>query len=133
MRKSIRLIAVTATVGALAAVAATPASAGQPAPGSVYKGAYTWGGGMTDSVRVKVYESGKAGNFSLKCAGIRREKIEINRRGVFRIEFGADRVLVKGKGKFGSKGRIRGDIDKIAINGAECAAPGEFALVIADV
>jgi hypothetical protein len=132
VRNSLRLVAVAAAVGALAVVAATPASAGKPAPGGIYKGEYVWGG-MSDKMRIKVYESGTGGNFSLKCAGVNRARFEINNRGKFKLEFGADAVLVEGKGKFGSKGRVRGEIDRIETNGAECDAPGEFAAVLADV
>jgi hypothetical protein len=132
VRKSLRLVAVLAMVGALAAVAATPASAGKPAPGGIYKGEYVWSG-MSDKMRIKVYESGTGGNFSLKCAGVNRAKFDINNKGKFKIQFGADAVLVEGKGRFGSKGRVRGEINEINTDGAECNAPGEFAAVLADV
>jgi hypothetical protein len=132
VRKSLRFTAVAAVVAALGVIAAAPASAGKPAPGGVYKGEYVWSG-MSDKMRIKVYESGTGGNVSLKCAGVNRAKFDINNRGKFKIQFGADAVLVEGKGKFGSKGRVRGEIDSIDTNGAECDAPGEFALVLADV
>jgi len=131
VRKSLRFAAVAAIVGALGVVAATPASAGKPAPGGIYKGTYNWSG-MSDKMRIKVYESATGGNFSLKCAGVSRAKFEIDERGRFRLEFGADAVLVKGKGKFG-KGGVAGEITKIATDGAECNAPGEFSAGLADV
>lgn len=132
MRKSVRVAAVAAAVGVFGVVAATPASAGKPAPGGVYKMEYEWDG-MFDKARIKVYESGTGGNFSLKCAGVNRERFKIKDDGTFKLKFGADAVLVKGEGKFGSKGRVRGEISKIATNGAECAAPGKFRGALADV
>jgi hypothetical protein len=132
VRYSFRLIAIAAALGALAIVAATPASAGKPAPGGIYKMEYEWDG-MLDKARIKVYESGTGGNFSLRCAGVNREKFEIKEDGTFKLKFGADAVLVKGEGRFGSKGRVRGEITKIATNGAECEAPGKFRGALADV
>jgi hypothetical protein len=132
VRNSFRLIAIAAALGAFAVVAATPASAGKPAPGGIYKMEYEWDG-MLDKARIKVYESGTGGNFSLPCAGIRRDRFDIKEDGTFKLEFGADAVLVKGNGRFGSKGRVRGEIKKIDTNGAECAAPGKFRGALADV
>jgi hypothetical protein len=132
MRMSLRVAAVAAAVGVFGVIAVTPASAGKPAPGGVYKGQYEWDG-MSDKMRIKVYENGTGGNFTLKCAGVSRAKFDINKRGKFKLEFGADEVLVEGKGKFGSKGRVRGEIDRIDTNGAECEDPGEFAAALADV
>ena len=132
MRKSLRLAAVAAVAGAFAVVAATAATAGKPAPGGIYKMEYEWDT-MLDKARIKVYESGTGGNFSLPCAGVRRDKFEIKDDGTLKLEFGADAVLVKGNGRFGSKGRVRGEITKIETNGAECAAPGKFRGALADV
>ncbi len=125
------MAAVAAVIGVFGVVAATPASAGKPAPGGIYKGEFEWAG-MSDKMRIKVYENGTGGNFCLKCAGVNRAKFEIDEKGKFKLEFGADAVLVKGKGKFGKDGAT-GEITKIATNGAECAAPGAFALGLADV
>lgn len=133
MKKSTRLIAIVAAAGALGVAAASPATAGEPAPGSVYKGTYAWDVGMTDKMRVKVYESGKAGNFTLDCAGIERARFEINRRGRFHLEFGADEVMFKGHGRFASGGRVKGEVDKNVVPDSTCGAPGEFLLVIQDV
>ncbi len=130
MKKSAGVIAATLAIGAIGVV---PASAGQSnvAPGSVYKGEYTWMG-MADNFRIKTFSSGKSGNFSLRCAGIQRERISI-KNGEFKLKAGADAVLVKGSGKFKKNGVIEGEITMISTDGAECAAPGEFAGVIADV
>lgn len=132
MRKSLRFATVAAVVGVFGVVAAAPATAGKPAPGGIYKMEYEWDG-MFDKARIKVYESGTGGNFSLPCAGVRRDRFEIKDDGTFKLEFGGDAVLVKGKGKFGSKGRVRGEMKKIDTNGAECAAPGKFRGALADV
>ena len=126
------------TAGIAVAVAAlamsvVPASAGQSnvVPGSVYKGEYDTGAGMHYKFRIKTFESGTSGNFSLKCAGLERERIEI-RKGEFKIKAGADTVLVKGSGKFKKQGEVVGEITKIGTNGAECAGGGSFAGVVAD-
>ena len=75
-----------------------PALAGQKnvTPGGIYKGTYVSSTGMEYKTRIKVYDSGKSGNFSLQCAGIQREKIQIQ-KGKTKIEFGADEVQVKGR------------------------------------
>jgi hypothetical protein len=130
--KSRRVAAVVAAVGVFGVIAVAPASAGQPVPGGVYKMEYEWDE-MLDKARIKVFESGTEGNFSLKCAGVSRERFEIKDDGTFKLKFGADEVLVKGEGKFRSKGRVRGEISKIETNGAECAAPGKFRGALADV
>lgn len=129
-----RIVVTVVAAGALGVMSAAPASAGQAnvAPGSVYKGTYTHAGIHDYKFRIKTFESGRGGAFTLRCAGVVREKIEI-RRGEFKLEFGADEVLVKGKGKFKKDGVVEGEISKIDTNGAECLAPGEFAGVIADV
>jgi hypothetical protein len=130
MRKAAGIVAV---VTALAGLSAVPAVAGQSnvVPGSVYKGEYDTGAGMHYKFRVKTFESGTAGNFSLKCAGLERERIEI-KKGKFTLKAGADAVLVKGSGKFKKQGELLGEITKIGTNGAECAAGGSFSAVVAD-
>lgn len=131
MKKIVGVGALTLALGALSVV---PASAGQSnvAPGSVYKGEYTHAGIHDYKFRIKTFESGKAGNFSLKCAGLERERVEIS-KGEFKIKAGADAVLIKGSGKFKKNGVVEGEISKIETEGAECLAPGTFAGVIADV
>ncbi len=101
------MVAVSAMLAALAAVAATPASAAKPDPG-VYKGMYEWDG-MAAKMRIKVFESGTAGNWSLKCAGVERERFDINDKGRYQNEYagGASGDLVKGKGKFDAKGTVQ--------------------------
>lgn len=124
------MIVSVATLGAFAA----PASAGQAnvAPGSVYKGNYNWGVAMADKFRVKTYQSGEGGNFSLRCAGITREKFTIE-NGKAKLEFGADAVLVKGNLEFRRKGTLEGEMKKIQTDGASCTAPGELVGGLADV
>ena len=130
MRKTIGAVVAIVAIGVVGVV---PASAGQSnvAPSSVYKGDYDTFG-MAYKFRVKTFESGKAGNFSLKCAGLQRERITI-KNGKFTLKSGADEVLVKGSGKFKKNGVLEGEITKISTEGAECGAPGDFAGAIADV
>jgi hypothetical protein len=124
------LVVVFATVGALAIVPTT-AGADKVAPGSVYKGKYRWDG-KRDKFRIKTFERGNGGKFTLRCAGVVRQEFQI-RQDEFKIEFGATELLVKGKGRFARKGRVRGEISKIDTDGAECLAGGRFSGAIADV
>jgi hypothetical protein len=130
LKKTVGLFAL---VVAFTAISVAPATAGQKdvVPGSVYKAEYVWNG-MGYPLRVKTFASGKAGNFSLKCAGIQRERIEIA-KGRFKIEFGADEVMVKGRGHFKPRNQIKGAIRKVITPGATCMGGGEFEGAVADV
>jgi hypothetical protein len=121
-----------AAVVALGVIGVVPASAGQSAvvPGGIYKGTYVSSIGMEYKTRIKVYDSGKAGNFSLKCAGIQREKIQIA-KGKFELRFGADEIQVKGRGRFKDNDRVKGEITKIVTPGSTCSAPGDFIGILA--
>jgi len=130
LKRSAGLVVVFATVGALAIVP-TAAGADKVAPGSVYKGKYRWDG-KRDKFRIKTFERGNGGKFTLRCAGVVRQEFQI-RKDEFKIEFGATELLVKGKGRFARKGRVRGEISKIDTDGAECLAGGRFSGGIADV
>ena len=119
--------AVMALVLALGAVAAIPASAGQSnvVSGAKYVAEYNPGAGMAYKVKIKVRGNGKVGVFTMKCAGIRREEIEI-RRGKFKLAFGADEIQVKGRGHFLKNDQVKGAISKIVTPGATCAGGGDF-------
>lgn len=119
--------AVVALVLALGAVAAIPASAGQSnvVRGAKYEAEYNPGAGMAYKVKIKVRGSGKVGVFTMKCAGIRREEIEIQ-RGKFKLAFGGDEIQVKGRGHFLKNDQVKGAVDKIVTPGATCAGGGEF-------
>lgn len=139
MRKSLSLVAGVAVLGALAlmpvgagAGVAGPGGGSKVAPGSVYKGTFLDGADMEYRFRIKTFESGSAGNFSLKCAGVTRVRIEIrnNKAG---LEFGADKVMVKGAVEFRGKGRVVGEITKIVTPGSTCDAPGSLEGTIQDV
>ena len=127
-----KIIGVGALVLALGAMSAVPAVAGQSnvVPGSVYKGTYV-SNSAEYKVRLKTYETGKSGNFSLKCAGITREKIQIE-KGKFKIEFGADEVMVKGRARFKKHNELKGEITKVVTPGASCGT-GDFKAFVADV
>jgi hypothetical protein len=129
LKRSAALLVAFAAVGALA-IAPTTSGAEKVAPGSVYKGKYRWDG-TRDKFRIKVFESGNGGRFTLRCAGVVQQKFHI-RRDEFKIELGATELLVQGKGEFGRKGRVRGEISKIDTEGAECRANGKFAGTIVD-
>ena len=130
MKRSAGLVVVLAAVGTLAIVPTT-AGADKVAPGSVYKGKYRWDG-TRDKFRIKTFESGNGGKFTLRCAGIIREEFQI-RKDEFKIEFGATELLLKGKGEFARRGRVRGEISMIDTEGAECEPGGRFSGSIADV
>jgi hypothetical protein len=130
LKRSAGFVVVLATLGALA-IASTTAGADRVAPGSVYKGKYRWDG-TRDKLRIKILESGNAGKFTLRCAGLVREKFQI-RKDEFKIEYGATEVLFKGKGRFARRGRVRGQISRIDTEGAECLPGGKFSGVIVDV
>ena len=127
-----KTIGVGVLVLALGGMSAVPAVAGQSnvVPGSVYKGTYV-SAGMEYKVRLKTFESGKSGNFSLKCAGITRERIEIS-KGKFKIEFGADEVMVKGRARFKQRNGLKGEITKVITPGHTCGT-GNFKAFVADV
>jgi hypothetical protein len=127
-----RTIGLLALVAAFAAISAVPASAGQKnvVKGAVYKGEY-FSMGVEYPVRVKTYKSGKGGNFSLKCAGIQREKIDIA-KGKFKIELGADEVMVKGRGHFKPNDEFAGAITKVITPGATCMGGGDFEGIVVD-
>lgn len=124
------MLVVFAAVGTLA-IALPTAGADKVAPGSVYKGKYRWDG-KRDKFRIKTFERGNGGKFTLRCAGVIREEFQI-RKDEFKIEFGATELLVKGKGEFARRGRVRGEISMIDTEGAECLPGGRFSGVIADV
>ena len=119
--------AVMVLVLSLGAVAAIPASAGQSnvVSGAKYEAEYNPGAGMAYKVKIKVRGNGKVGVFTMKCAGIRREEIEI-RRGKFKLAFGGDEIQLKGRGHFLKNDQVKGAIDKIVTPGATCAGGGEF-------
>ena len=139
MRKSLSLFAGVAVLGALALMPAA-AGAGQAgagggskvAPGSVYKGTFLDGADMEYKFRIKTFESGSAGNFSLRCAGVTRVRIQI-RNNKAKLEFGADEVMVKGAVEFRGRGRVVGEITKIITPGHTCDAPGSLEGAIQDV
>ena len=129
MRKTIGVAALVLAFGALSAV---PAVAGQKnvTAGGIYKGTYVSSIGMEYKTRIKVYDSGKSGNFSLKCAGIQRAKIKIA-KGKTKIEFGADEVQVKGRASWKPNDTVKGEITKIVTPGSTCSAPGDFIGILA--
>jgi hypothetical protein len=118
---------VVAMIVAIGVTSAVPASAGQSnvVPGGIYKGTYVSSIGMEYKTRIKVYDSGKNANFSLKCAGIQREKIQVA-KGKMKLEFGADEVQVKGRARFKGNDTVKGEITKIVTPGSTCSAPGNF-------
>lgn len=124
-------IGVVALVVAFAGIAVVPASAGQGnvVKDAVYKGEYVMSGVAYD-FRIKTYKSGKGGNLSLKCAGIQREKIAIA-KGKFKIEFGADEVMVKGRGHFRANDEVKGAIETIVTPGATCMGGGTYEGIVA--
>lgn len=128
MKKTVGLLAL---VVAFAAISVVPAAAGQKnvVKDAVYKGEYVMSGVAYD-FRIKTFKSGKGGNFSLKCAGIQREKISIA-KGKFKIEFGADEVMVKGRGHFRANDEVKGAIDKIITPGATCMGGGTYEGIVA--
>lgn len=117
---------------ALVVTGAVPALAGQKnvTPGGIYKGTYVSSTGMEYKTRIKVYDSGKSGNFSLQCAGIQREKIQIQ-KGKTKIEFGADEVQVKGRAAWKGDDTVKGEITKVVTPGSTCSAPGDFIGILA--
>ena len=129
MRKTAGLVAAAA---AIAVIGAVPASAGQSnvVRGEVYKGPY-FSMGIEYPFRIKTFESGKSGNFSLKCAGIQRERIEIA-KGKFQLRFGADEVQVKGRGRFKQNEEVKGEITKLITPGSTCSAGGSFEGAVVD-
>lgn len=129
MKKTVGLVAAVAALGVIGVV---PASAGQSAvvAGGIYKGTYVSSIGMEYKTRIKVYDSGKSGNFSLKCAGIQREKIQIA-KGKTQIRFGADEIQVKGRARFKSNDTVKGEITKVVTPGSTCSAPGDFIGILA--
>ena len=129
LKKTFGLLTLVVALGAISVI---PASAGQSdvVPGAVYKGQYTYLG-MDYPFRIKTYESGKGGNFTLKCAGIQREKIQIA-KGRFKIEFGADEVMVKGRGHFKPEDEVKGAIRQVLTSGATCMGGGEFEGIVLD-
>ena len=139
MRKSLSLIGGVAVLGALALM---PAGAGagsvgagansKVVPGGVYKGVFVDADAMEYKFRIKVFESGRNGNFSLRCAGVQRDKFSI-RNDVMHIVVGADETMVKGKAEFRNRGVVKGEIKKIITPGHTCDAPGKVKGVVADV
>lgn len=117
----------TAIALAFGAFAAVPASAGQAdvVRGAKYKAEYNTGAGMAYNLKIKTSESGKTGKFTLKCAGITRERIKI-KKGHFKLAFGADEIQVKGRGHFRNNDEVKGAISKVVTPGATCAGGGEF-------
>ena len=130
LKRSAGWVVVLAATGTLA-IAPTTAGADKVAPGSVYKGKYTWDG-TREKFRIKTFESGNGGKFTLRCAGVIRQEFQI-RRDEFKIELGATELLVKGKGRFARRNRVRGEISMIDTDGAECLPGGRFSGVVADV
>jgi hypothetical protein len=124
LKRSAALLVAFATAGALA-IGATAHGAEDVAPGSVYKGKYRWDG-TRDKFRIKIFESGNGGKFTLRCAGMVGQEFQI-RKDEFKVEFGATELLVQGKGEFARRGRVRGEISKIDTEGAECSPGGKFA------
>jgi hypothetical protein len=104
-----------------------PASAGQAdvVDGAKYKAKYSTGAGMEYNLKLKVAGSGKSAKFTLNCAGISGEKIQI-KKGHFKLEFGADEVQLKGRGHFLNNDEVKGAITKIITPGATCAGGGDF-------
>jgi hypothetical protein len=129
LKRSAGLVVVFATVGALT-IGPVTAGADRVAPGSVYKGKYSWDG-TRDKFRIKTFERGNGGKFTLRCAGVVRQEFQI-RKDKFKIEFGATELLVKGKGRFARRGRVRGEILMIDTEGAECRPGGRFSGEIVD-
>jgi hypothetical protein len=129
LKRSAGLVVVFATVAALT-IAPITAGADKVAPGSVYKGKYRWDG-TRDKFRIKTFERGNGGKFTLRCAGVVRQEFQI-RKDEFKIEFGATELLVKGKGRFARRGRVRGKISEIDTEGAECRPGGKFSGAIVD-
>jgi len=126
-----RLAVLAGCAGAIVALALPAAAgAGKPAPGAVYKGQYEWGGGMSDPFRIKVFEGGGKMNFSLKCAGVVRDRTVIRKKGKFAIRFGAEvgtgQLDVRGRGRFTTDNDVVGEIETIETSGATCEAPGQF-------
>lgn len=122
-----RVVAVVAAVGVIGAIGVMPASAGQSnvVPGAKYKGEYNPGAGMAYNLKMKVRGNGKVGVFTLKCAGIKRAEVDIA-KGKFKLRFGADEVMVKGRGHFLKNEELKGAITKIVTPGAKCAGGGDF-------
>jgi hypothetical protein len=127
-----KTIGIAALVAALGVTSAVPAVAGQSnvVPGSVYKGTYV-SNGMEYKVRLKTNDSGHGGKFSLKCAGITRERVEIE-KGRIKLEFGADEVQVKGRARFKKNNRLKGEVTKVITPGHTCGT-GDFEAFVADV
>jgi hypothetical protein len=122
-----KVIGVGTLVLAFAAMSAVPAVAGQAnvVPGAKYKAEYNPGAGMAYPVKVKVRGNGHVGVFTMKCAGVKKAEIEI-KKGKFKVAFGADEVMVKGRGHFLKNDQIKGAISKIVTPGATCAGGGDF-------
>jgi hypothetical protein len=76
-------------------------------------------------VKIKVRGNGKVGVFTMKCAGIKRAEIAI-KKGKFKVAFGADEVMVKGRGHFLNGDEVKGAITKIVTPGATCAGGGDY-------
>ena len=124
MKKAVGVIAVAMAFGAFGAM---PATAGQSdvVDGAKYKAKYSTGAGMEYNLKLKVDDSGKNAKFTLNCAGISGEKIQI-KKGHFKLEFGADEVQLKGRGHFLNNDEVKGAITKIITPGATCAGGGDF-------
>jgi hypothetical protein len=122
-----KAVGVIAAALALGVFAAAPASAGQAdvVRGAKYKAEYSTGAGMTYPLKIKVRQNGKIGTFTLKCAGVKRAEIEI-KKGHFKLAFGADEVMVKGRGHFLKNDQVKGAITKVITPGATCAGGGDF-------
>jgi hypothetical protein len=116
-----------AAAAAFAAIGVVPASAGQAdvVKGAKYKAEYNPGAGMAYPVKIKVRGNGHVGIFTMKCAGIKRAEVDIE-KGKFKIRFGADEVMVKGRARFLKNDQVKGAINKIVTPGATCAGGGEF-------
>ena len=129
MRKTVGVVAM---IAALVVVGAVPAVAGQKnvTPGGIYKGTYV-SNGMEYKTRTKVFDSGKAGNFSLKCAGITRAKIEIA-KGKYKTEFGGDEIQVKGRARFLPNNTIKGEITKVITPGHTCGTGNYISILQGD-
>jgi len=122
-----KTIGVTALVLAFGAMSAVPAVAGQSdvVRGAKYKAEYNPGAGMAYPVKIKVRGNGHVGVFTMKCAGVKRAEVDIE-KGKFKIRFGADEVMVKGRARFLKNDQVKGAITKIVTPGATCAGGGEF-------
>ena len=122
-----KIVGVAAAVVAIGAIGVLPASAGQSnvVRGATYEAEYNPGAGMAYPVKIKVRGNGHVGVFTMKCAGVKKAEIEIN-KGKFKLAFGADEVMVKGRGHFLKNDQVKGAIDKIVTPGATCAGGGDY-------